>query len=53
MLKMWFVRLFFGKRILLENILLELRSIHWHLDEFDLDYKKVHKIKVKEKKEKR
>ncbi len=51
MLKMWLIRLFFGKRILLENILLELRNIHWHLDEFDGVYKKVHKIKEKKEKE--
>ncbi len=51
MLKLWLIRLFFGKRILLENILIELRSIHWHLDEFDILYRKVHKIKEKKEKE--
>lgn len=54
MLKQWLIRTFFGKRILLENILIELRNIHWHFDELNALYKEVHNIKEKkEKKEKR
>lgn len=36
-------------RILLENILIELRGIHYHLDRLDDFYMMVNKIEIKEK----
>jgi len=35
MLKAWLIKTFFRNRILLENILIELRNIHFHLDSID------------------
>lgn len=45
MLKMWLIKTFCKKRILLENILLELRNIHHHLDRLDAFYMVINKIK--------
>lgn len=48
--KGWFMRTFFGNRMLLKDILVELRSMHWHLDRLDAFYRLVHKIKEEEEK---
>ena len=48
MLKQWFLSIFFGKRILLENILIELRNLHYHFDRIESFYMMVNKI-VEEK----
>jgi len=48
MFKKWFLGIFFGNRILLGNILIELRNIHYHLDRLDNFYKMVNKIKEDE-----
>ena len=45
MLKQWFLRIFFGNRILLENILMELHNIHYHLDRMEAFYMMVNDIK--------
>ena len=50
MLKQWFLGTFFRKRILLENILVELRNIHYHIDRMENFYMLVNKIKVEEEK---
>lgn len=41
MLKQWFLRVFFRRRILLENILVELRMMHYHLDNIDKSEKTI------------
>lgn len=45
----WFMGLFFGNRILLGNILLELRNVHYHLDRIEEFYMMVNNIKEEEK----
>jgi len=50
MLKQWFMKTFFGRRILLENILMELRNLHYHFDRMENFYMLVNKIKVEEEK---
>ena len=50
MFKQWFLRTFFRNRILLTNILIELRNLHYHLDRLELFYMKVNKIKESEEK---
>ena len=49
MFKRWFLGTFFGNRILLGNILLELRKIHYHFDRMEEFYMHVNNIKEKEK----
>ena len=49
MFKRWFLRTFFGNRILLENILAELRNLHFHLDRIENFYMMVNKIEIREK----
>lgn len=44
MLKRWLMRTFFRKRILLENILIELRNLHYHFDRVESFYMMVNKI---------
>lgn len=44
-MRSWFLRTFCRKRLLLENILLELRRIHYHLDRMEAFYKMVNNIK--------
>jgi len=53
MFKQWFLRTFFGNRILLGNILVELRNLHYHLDRMELFYMKVNNIKENEEKNNR
>ena len=48
MFKQWLRKTFRGKRILLENILVELRNLHYHLDRMESFYMTVNKI-VEEK----
>jgi len=36
MFKQWFLKTFFRNRILLENILLEIRNVHYHLDRIEV-----------------
>ena len=50
MLKAWLIKIFFGKRILLENILAELRNLHYHLARMEAFYTIVNKIKEDDKK---
>ena len=50
MFKQWFLRTFFRRRILLENILVELRNLHFHFDRIENFYMLVNKIKVEEEK---
>ena len=45
MFKQWFLRTFFKKTILLENILMELRNIHFHFDRMESFYMMVNNIK--------
>ncbi|GAG93060.1 unnamed protein product [marine sediment metagenome] len=45
MFKKWFLRTFFGNRMLLESILMELRNIHYHSDRLEAFYMMVNKIK--------
>lgn len=45
MLKQWFLRTFFRNTILLENILMELRNLHYHFDRMEKFYMMVNKIK--------
>lgn len=53
MFKEWFIKTFCGNRILLEEILIELKNIHYHLDRLDVFYMMVNKIEIKkEEKEK-
>jgi len=52
MLKQWFLRTFFWRRILLENILMELRNLHFHFDRMEEFYIMVNKIEVKKEEEK-
>jgi len=49
MFKQWFLKTFFRNRILLENILLEIRNVHYHLDRMESFYMMVNKIEMKEK----
>jgi len=49
MFKQWFLRIFFGNRILLKNILIELRNLHYHFDKIETLYRMVNNIKEKEK----
>jgi hypothetical protein len=48
MLKEWLIKTFFKKRILLENILIELRNLHYHLDRMESFYMMVNKIREDE-----
>lgn len=50
MFKEWLLRIFFGRRILLENIIIELRGVHYHLDRMEIFYKMVNNIKEDEEK---
>ena len=50
MFKQWLIRILFGKRILLENIIMELRGIHYHLDRMEYFYMVVNNIKEDEEK---
>lgn len=50
MLKEWLIKIFCKKRILLENIVMELRNIHYHLDRLEAFYMMVNKIKEDEDK---
>lgn len=50
MFKEWLIKIFFGRRILLENILMELRGIHYHLDRMEIFYMMVNNIKEDEEK---
>ena len=45
MFKQWFLKTFFGKRILLEEILRELKNLHFHFDRMETFYMMVNKIK--------
>jgi len=45
MFKQWFLKTFCRRRILLENILVELRNIHYHIDRAEAFYMMVNKIK--------
>jgi len=47
MFKQWFLKTFFRNRILLENILLEIRKVHYHLDRIESFYMMVNKIEMK------
>ena len=47
MFKQWFLKTFFRNRILLENILLEIRNVHYHLDRIESFYMMVNKIEMK------
>lgn len=47
-IKQWFLSTFFWKRILLENILLQLGSLHHHFDRMESFYMMVNNIKVEE-----
>ena len=44
MFKQWFLRTFCQNRILLANILVELRNIHYHFDRMEALYVMVNKI---------
>ncbi len=50
MFKQWFLGIFFGNRILLGNILMELRNLHFHFDKIETLYKMVNNIKEEEEK---
>lgn len=50
MFKEWLIRIFLGRRILLENIIMELRNIHYHLDRLETFYMMVNNIKEDEEK---
>ena len=50
MFKQWFLRTFFRKTILLENILIELRNLHYHFSRLESFYMIVNKIKEDDKK---
>jgi len=50
MFKQWFLRIFFGNRMLLGNILIELRNLHYHLSRLELFYMIANKIKEDDKK---
>ncbi len=52
MFKQWFLGLFFGNKILLGNILMELRALHYHIDRMEEFYMMVNKIAVKEEEKK-
>lgn len=45
MLKTWLIKTFCKKRTLLENILVELKNIHYHFDRMETFYMIVNKIK--------
>ena len=45
MFKQWFLMTFCRKRILLENILVELKNLHYHFDRIENFYMMVNKIK--------
>jgi len=47
MFKQWFLKTFFKRRILLENILMELRNLHYHIDRMEEFYMMVNKIEMK------
>ena len=49
MFKRWFLGFFFGNRILLSNILIELRALHYHVDRMEYFYMHVNNIKEEEK----
>ena len=49
MFKRWILGIFFGNRILLRNILIELRALHYHTDRMEEFYMMVNNIKEKEK----
>lgn len=44
----WFVGRFYRKEILLENILVELRNLHYHMDKMESFYMLVNNIKTEE-----
>lgn len=48
-IKQWFIRTFFWKRILLENILMQLGNLHHHFDRMEKLYMMVNNIKEEEK----
>lgn len=50
MLKAWLMKTFFRKRILLENILIELRNLHYHFNRMESFYMVVNNIKEDEEK---
>jgi len=50
MFKQFLIGIFLGKRILLGNILAELRNIHYHLDRLETFYMTVNNIKEDEEK---
>lgn len=50
MLKRWLIKTFYGNRILLENILMELRNLHYHLGRMEAFYMIANKIKEDDKK---
>jgi hypothetical protein len=45
MFKKWLREIFYGNRVLLVNILIELRNLHYHLDRMEILYMMVNKIK--------
>lgn len=50
MFKQLLIGIFFGRRTLLNNILVELKNIHSHLDRLDFFYTTVNNIKEDEEK---
>lgn len=50
MLKAWLIKIFFRERILLENILIELGNLHYHLGRMEAFYMIANKIKEDDKK---
>lgn len=52
MFKQWLLRTFFGNRVLLESILMELRNIHYHFDRMESFYMTVNNIKEEKKTDK-
>ena len=50
MLRAWLTKIFFGKRILLENIAVELKNLHYHFDRMEAFYMIANNIKEDDKK---
>jgi len=50
MFKQWFLKTFFRKTVLLENVLVELRNLHFHFDRIEEFYILVNNIKENEEK---
>lgn len=46
MFKQWLINIFWGRIILLENILSELKNLHYHIDRMESFYILVNNIKV-------